>query len=139
MAAELALASTASGQLHDLTLRPRVVGVLRDFQIRALAGDDPKRAYFARRGFSHAQLWHAQEGVSLLTPSRLTACRFELRWRTGRTLQGLRWSELRAEAQAGTTITLPTVAELVGIDRWFVGREETAEGRELRVGGRPWA
>ena len=50
----------------------------RRVELRQFADDDPRTAYFARRGFAHVQLWHPERRVSVLTPSRLTGGNFEL-------------------------------------------------------------
>jgi hypothetical protein len=59
-----------------------VVDERAGWQLLATAHNDPRHRYLAARGMLHLQLFHAGQELSLLTPSPLTAGRYEL-WRAG--------------------------------------------------------
>lgn len=100
------------------------------WQVLQFPREDPKLAYFTTRGFLHLQLWHAGARLSILTPSRLTAGRFET-WRAGgpRT-SAAEWSELAAQV---ADVTLPVAAQVRALERWMVSRHEPAQLRLLRT------
>jgi hypothetical protein len=55
----------------------RVVAVqLGEWEVRVFEG--ARQRYFLPRGMGHVQLWHARAGVSVLTPSKLTAGLYEV-------------------------------------------------------------
>jgi hypothetical protein len=57
----------------DRVVRLRLDG----WDLRNFPRTDERWAYFATHGFAHVQLWHPEALLSVLTPSRLTAGRFE--------------------------------------------------------------
>jgi hypothetical protein len=111
--------------------RERVaIGAAGQWSIRQFAPQDPKLAYFTGRGFLHLQLWHPEHRISILTPSRLTAGRFEAWAVGGDRLTVVSWDEIAAGLG---DITAPTAAEIRALERWLVMRHEPAPLRLLRT------
>ena len=54
------------------------LGLMDEWEVRIFARSDCKFQYLARKKMLHVQLWHPVVWVSVLTPSQLTAGRFEL-------------------------------------------------------------
>jgi len=78
---------------HDPDERVVVEVLDRGWDVRVFSADDKRRAYFVPRGFWHLQLWNERARLSVLTPSRLTGGRFELRSAWGRQCFE-RWSQV---------------------------------------------
>jgi hypothetical protein len=82
------------------------VALFAQWEVRIFHPARRMHRYFAPRGFLHLQLWEAELGFSLLTPSRLTAGRYEaypvggwkLAHRSLETLRGLLPVEIPDEA-----------------------------------------
>ncbi|MFT3837897.1 MAG: hypothetical protein QM723_12975 [Myxococcaceae bacterium] len=53
-----------------------MIGSIGDWELRVFEGRFQQ--YFLPRGFGHLQLWFAQPGISVLTPSRLTDWQYEV-------------------------------------------------------------
>jgi hypothetical protein len=53
------------------------VAVLASWEVRIFHPAGRMHRYFAPRGLLHLQLWECEKSFSLLTPSRLTAGRYE--------------------------------------------------------------
>ncbi len=70
------LSSSSPPRPHDPDDRV-TLGRIGEWEVRRFEGDGAKSGYSAPRGFLHVQLWHPWRAVSLLTPSRLTAGRYE--------------------------------------------------------------
>ena len=110
--------------------RERVVlGTVGAWQVLGFAPDDVKFDYFASRGFLHLQLWHPEKGVSLLTPSCLTAGRYE-----GFPLFGWKYASADLAKVSGFIgslfdIEVPPGPWLLALHRWYVS---PAERRALR-------
>lgn len=48
------------------------------WEVRAWAWNDERHAWLARHGLLHLQLWHPGRAISVLTPSRATAGKYEV-------------------------------------------------------------
>ena len=111
---------------HDPRERVPLIEV-EGWEVRCFARSDPKRDYFISRGFWHLQLWYAARGVSVLTPSRLTAGRWELYpyrgWKATASDEEGVVRLLRGEHH----VTLPGVPWLRALERWFVTGEVRSE------------
>lgn len=111
--------------------RERVaIGVAGEWSVRQFTAHDPKLAYFTGRGFLHLQLWHAVHRVSILTPSRLTAGRFEAWAAGGDRIIAISWDAMTA---ALGDLPVPTAAEVRALECWLVVRYEPAQLRLLRT------
>ena len=103
------------------------------WEVRVFAEDDFRHAYFARKRMLHLQLFHRTARVSVLTPSRLTAGRWELcsecTWRQRFAAR----AELAAALHGRLDLRLPNPVTLAGLEFWFVqvpsGEIETIEIR----------
>ena len=100
------------------------------WEVRQFAQGDARLIYFRPRGFHHLQLWHPVERISILTPSRLTAGRFEMWPEGGERLSAVSWRDVRTQL-AG--VDLPGATEIFAIESWFVAREEPRALRLLRL------
>jgi hypothetical protein len=116
---------------HDPRER-EVVAWAGGWQVRQFPRVDPKLAYFAERGFLHLQLWSACDHTSILTPSRLTAGRFDGWIAGGPRFVVSSWGEL-ADALAGRRVIAPPASEVRALERWLVMRDEPAHLRLLRT------
>lgn len=114
---------------HDPNERHEIARV-GTWQLRQFAPGDTKLPYFTTRGFLHVQLWHEDAGISILTPSRLTAGRYEAWLPDGQRVASPVW---RGVVACLPPIPAPTAAELRAIERWFVVRHEPPEVRLLRT------
>jgi hypothetical protein len=114
---------------HDPTERVLVAreGV---WDVRQFPENDPKFAYFAKRGFLHLQLWDAAGATSILTPSKLTGGNFEV-WISGRGYTAAaEWATiLRVLARADA----PGESWLRALDRWYIAPHETPQVRLARI------
>jgi hypothetical protein len=106
-----------------------LVAELGGWELRQYAQSDPRRGYFAAKGYAHVQLWNPATRVSVLTPSRLTGGGFEV-WCEGERFAASTWGDV-AVALAGV-VALPGRHELRAVERWFVLPAETRAGRLLR-------
>src|SRR5687768_1858005 len=111
--------------LHDPADRV-AVGAIGAWQLRQFAESDRRLAYFARRGFAHVQLWHPIEGISIVTPSRLTRGNFELCSARVR-IASARWDAIEM-ALVGFGVAPPNRHEVKSIERWFVLSFESGAG-----------
>jgi hypothetical protein len=95
------------------------------WEVRAFAEDNPLRGYLVSRGFWHLQLWHP-EGISILTPFKLTAFRFEAssldHWRQ----RADTYEELSEKIAQSHHITTPGPMLVNAAQRWFVARINAA-------------
>jgi len=114
---------------HDPRERDEIARV-GAWQVRQFSPGDAKLAYFTSRGFLHVQLWHAGAGISVLTPSRLTAGRFEAWLPGGQRPASYAWRDLMPHLDP---VVIPTPAEVRAVERWFVARHEPPEVRLLRA------
>ena len=110
-----------------------VVAELGAWQARQFAVDDQKLAYFAPRGFLHLQLWHPAGAVSVLTPSRITAGRYETWAAGGDRIAAGSW---RAIERLLAGLGVPGRSRLAALEQWFVMRHEPRQVHLLR---RWWA
>jgi hypothetical protein len=106
---------------------------LDGWQVRAFRLDGVKHRYFAPRGMLHLQLWHPVVHVSVLTPSRLTAQRYEAHpiagWKFA--YDGLR--AIRNLVRSVHSVPMPSEAAIRGLERWFVDRYARAAADPARV------
>jgi hypothetical protein len=102
---------------HDPAERT-LLAEMDGWEVRDFAPDDPRHAYFAHRGFSHLQLWHPEAGISLLTPSRLTAGSYEVFPFVGWKRRG-DYATLRALIKSAHGVTLPSPSLIAATLRWF--------------------
>jgi hypothetical protein len=119
---------------HDPTERALITHI-DDWEVRDFAPDDSRYSYFLRHGFSHLQLWHPGRGVSLLTPSRLTADQYELFPFAGWKLRQVEWTTLRGLVLRQHGLQLPSLVELRAVDRWFVRRVALLEATTQGIAG----
>jgi hypothetical protein len=103
---------------HDPSERALITRI-ETWEARDFAVDDPKRQYFLRHGFAHAQLWHPIARVSLLTPSRLTARQYEAFPVSGWKYRHAHWPALRASILREHRVRLPALVELRALHRWL--------------------
>jgi hypothetical protein len=92
------------------------------WEVRRHAVADERFAYFASRALLHLQLWHPEQRISVLTPSRLTGGRFELA-RGARRASVANWAGVVAQLPDHD---LPGSAELVALTMSLVVRCEVA-------------
>lgn len=115
---------------HDPGERVAVAWAGR-WEVRQFAGGDFRRPGAVRnRGFHHLQLWHPGARISILTPSRLTAGRYEAWPEGGERLSAASW---RGLADQLAPVELPGVTEVAALESWFVTREEPRSLRLLRL------
>jgi hypothetical protein len=86
---------------------------------------DDRVGYFATRALLHLQLWHPTCRVSVLTPSRLTADRFEIATETRRA----RVDDWAAVLDELPDHDLPGGSELATFTMWLVVRCEITARR----------
>jgi len=83
------------------------------------------------RGTSHLQLWQPADRISIVTPSRLSAGRFEVRI-AGELISAQAWPALEREL-ARRHIRVPGRHTIRALERWFVLRSESKAARLLRT------
>jgi hypothetical protein len=101
--------------------RERVeIAQLDGWEVRSFRTDGVKHRYFAPRGMLHLQFWHPAAGISLLTPSRLTAQRYEVypiaEWKFAHA--SLR--SIRGIVRSTHGVELPGEAAIRALERWHV-------------------
>lgn len=101
-----------------------VVTSLDGWEVRNFGPHDRRRAYFAVRGLGHLQLWHAASGVSVLTPSRLTAGRYEASAAHGWKYRPPDYERLRRELLEELRLPLPSAAL---VDAWIAWEARRAD------------
>lgn len=69
--------------------------------------------YFSTTGFNHVQLWNPWHGISVLTPSRLTAGRYEAFPIAGWKYAGNDYEQLARRVSAAFATTLPPVTQVI--------------------------
>lgn len=106
---------------HDRSGR-RVVARVGEWEVRTFAEGSRMHAYFAPRGLLHLQLWHPARGVSVLTPSRLTAHHWEVFPVAGWKLPVSDEHLLREVIARRLGLELPSPATLEALQRWFLDR-----------------
>lgn len=120
---------------HDSRERV-VVDRWRGWAVLQFPEDDRRRTYFAARGLLHLQLWYPERGVSVLTPSRLTAGLYEVMLvphaACGRTDDADALA-LALECEVG--VRFPPTARLKAWVDWHVQRH--CRAAELCVGRAP--
>ena len=105
------------------------VATIDGWEIRIFPEQDRRAAYFAPRGFLHAQLWHAEARVSVLTPSRLTGGLFELFPYQGWKAPVCEPALLCALVNETHGVALPSPRRLAAIIEWFVRAAERRAAR----------
>lgn len=104
---------------HDPTERMLLTWA-EGWQVRVFAETDFRYGYFARKRMLHVQLWHPRARVSVLTPSRFTADRWELH---GERAWRITADDPRAIDRVLAPIfgvRLPNIMTLLGLEYWFV-------------------
>lgn len=110
---------------HDPRERS-VVLHLGAWEVRTFAGRFLE--YFAPRGFLHVQYWHAELGISILSPSRLTRARYEVSGTDMCKMHFLSWGEVRTYVRGMCDVEVPSEieafqAETVLVDQLRDGME----------------
>jgi hypothetical protein len=108
---------------HDPSERA-LLCTLGAWEVRAFAPDDARHTYFVKRELLHLQLWHPAAGVSVLTPSRLTAGAFELFPVDGWKCAVRSAEEARRLARYAHGVELPTPLRLAALIEWYVRAQE---------------
>lgn len=114
---------------HDPRERA-LVAVLDGWEVRVFPPCDQKYQYFVSRGFLHAQLWHREAGVSVLTPSRLTGGLFELFPYAGWKAPVRTAPLLRSMVAQTHGVPLPSLRRLRSVIEWYVRAEERRAARD---------
>jgi hypothetical protein len=99
------------------------------WEVRRHAAEDERFAYLVSRAMLHVQLWHPARRISVLTPSRLTAGRFEIARGTHRVSVATWPGVVTLLPDHG----LPGSAELAALTMWLVVRCEIAASVERRT------
>ena len=100
--------------------RERVlVEYLGDWEIRIFSPTGTFHRYFAAKGMLHVQLWHPGARLSLLTPSPITAGRFEVYPLAGWKHARYGYHELAQEVRSGCGVELPRFDRVFGLMRMF--------------------
>ena len=84
--------------------------------------------YFVPRGRWHVQLWHPEAGISILTPSKLTAGAFEAYPSRGWKARSCDYGALRDWLEAEHDTPLPSDADMSWIERVLVDRIVASAG-----------
>jgi hypothetical protein len=90
------------------------------WEVRVFGETDFRHAYFARKSMLHLQLWHPERRVSVLTPSRLTADRWELYSEQTHKLRLRKRAMLVRVLAEQHGLRLPNPSTLAGLEFWFV-------------------
>lgn len=69
------------------------VASLAEWEVRVFDPTGSFFSFFRRHGLLHLQLWHPASGTSVLTPSRLTGGRYELRRADGEVCRAASWED----------------------------------------------
>ena len=120
---------------HDPRDRIAVAGV-DAWEVRVFPPGSRHHRYFAGREMLHLQLWDARRGISVLTPSRITAGRYEVfpvhDWK----LAVADFQELRELVAKELGIRLPGTRRQRALEEWFVARDvraaEAIQAHEVR-------
>jgi len=105
--------------LHDPAQR-ELLTRCDGWEVRTLAERDFRYAYFAKREMLHLQLWRPAEGVSVLTPSRLTGGRWELYAGAVGKLRVPSRTALEQQLVRALGLHLPNPTTIAGLEFWFV-------------------
>ena len=104
--------------LHDPCERI-LVESLGEWQIRIFRPSGDFHRYFAAKGILHVQLWHPEARVSLLTPSPLTAGRYEVYPFAGWKHARHSYQMLAEEVRAGCGLELPREDRVLALVAMF--------------------
>lgn len=108
--------------------------VLAEWQVRALDPAGPFHHYFAKNDMLHLQFWNPYFGISVLTPSKLTANRFEAYPLSDWKLASESYETLRVKLECAFATRLPVeslVNQLTGEFREAVN-SAVATGQDRR-------
>jgi hypothetical protein len=105
------------------------LGRIGEWEVRRFEEDGALFGYSAPRGFLHLQLWHPRRAVSLLTPSRLTAGRYEAFPIAGWKLAVKSLEVIGGVIRAEHGLVLPCEARVRALERWFVTAPERSAVR----------
>jgi hypothetical protein len=98
-----------------------VIACCDDWEVRQHRLDDPATAELVTGGYLHLQLWCPASGISILTPSRLTAGLFDVRLPDGGRIRAHLY---RRAADAVRPRAAPSEAAIAALERWHVLRHE---------------
>ncbi|MBN9160529.1 MAG: hypothetical protein J0I07_06180 [Myxococcales bacterium] len=112
---------------HDPCDREAVI-LLGGWEVRVSTGSAFE--FFVPRGLWHVQLWHPIAQISILTPSRLTAGKFEAFPSRGWKARCATYQELSAVLRSEHDVTLPSAEAVTWIRHHLVDRLVAAAGSE---------
>ncbi len=104
---------------HDPTDRV-LVGHLREWALRVFDPNGRRHEFFAPRGFLHVQLWHSETGVSVLSPSRITAFCYEAYPFVGGRIRVPSWSALSRAVYRTHGVRCPNEDEIQVVEQGWV-------------------
>jgi hypothetical protein len=104
---------------HDPRERTLVVKT-GPWQVRTFRTTDPKFEYLAERGLWHLQLWHAEAGVSILSPSGLTLGHYEIFPIAGWKHWAKDYAELVQAVRMHHQVEPPSPGTLAAFEAWLV-------------------
>ena len=107
---------------HDPRDRVPVAWV-DDWEVRVFPAGSRHHSYFAREGMLHLQLWNPRRGLSVLTPSSLTAQRYEAFPVRAERIAVRDFGELRNALGQQLGVWLPGLRRQRALEQWFVERE----------------
>ena len=110
---------------HDPSERI-LVEYLGDWEIRIFSPSGIFHRYFAAKGMLHVQLWHPEARVSLLTPSPITAGRYEIYPLAGWKHARHSYQALVEDVRAGCGLDLPREDTLLALCAVFGTSHEEA-------------
>lgn len=114
------------------TIGARAVStIMARWEVRALDPAGPFHHYFAKNEMLHLQFWNPYFGISLLTPSKLTANRFEAfplkEWK----LASKSFENIRVQLERAFATRLPTESVVRKLTDEF--REAVTSGMEQTI------
>jgi len=113
--------------MHDPSSRA-VVSRVGDWEVRVLPRRSQQFPRPNRRNDPHVQLWHPRLRLSVITPNRLTANRFEVQLAGKRTWRMARTAALHPFVALLAGVDLPRMREIAMLAEWF-GRSQARHGR----------
>jgi hypothetical protein len=108
-----------------------VVGQCGRWEVRRHALSEPAVAGYVQGGYLHLQLWCARSGISILTPSRLTAGLFDLQLADGARVRAHLYQRIVDALPAA--VRAPSESDVAALERWHVLPHEPAAHRAART------
>lgn len=115
---------------HAVTERA-VVGRCGGWEVRRHPLGEPAVAAYVRDGYLHLQLWCGRSGISILTPSRLTAGLFDLQLADGARVRAHLYQRVVDAVPAG--VRAPSESDVAALERWHVLPHEPAGHHAART------